>query len=289
MARVLLGAIRWDPWNSISPYGTLLNTVLGPNQWHTRLPYYGIELDATHVDVLHEDDAGNASVECLYAAYGGIDYFMFAPILGYPGFNRCFEQYLALPRTSTYGVRFCDCLQQIVSGAQGGPNTWATQVLPMYLSHFADPRYVKVVGNRPLMYIFLDVFRDTYWGGDADLTKGALDDLREGAVALGLGEPYFVHFKYDWLVSGPELTTYNLQAIGTYGWGGGGAEAELPYADLAAGTEYFSSGVIGAGYPCVPLATAAMRHRGWHVPTPLPLSADSPPFRRGRPSQWRPR
>jgi hypothetical protein len=189
-----VGAIRWDEWyGSSDSIGKQLNTDLGPNQFHYRLPFYTTELSSTSVNINQKTQA-IMDQEIAYASGAGLNYFAF---VWYPG-GAAFNLYL----NSTQKTRINYCLILDVNALQS-----ITSLQGQLVTYFQDSSYQKVLTNRPLVYVFQD-------GGVAtpDLTP-----LKNAAIAAGLGAPYFVNMQSSY-----NMTSPTPDAQSNYSINGGG-------------------------------------------------------------------
>jgi hypothetical protein len=86
--RPLVGSIRWDGWIGPVPgydVGLQVETSLGPQRWHTLLPFFAEELSRTEVRIRANTQAG-MDQEIVYAHRAGLDYWAFVGVLIRLGF-----------------------------------------------------------------------------------------------------------------------------------------------------------------------------------------------------------
>lgn len=205
-----LGAIRWDAWTGTNnTVGLQVERSLSPNQFHYRVPFFGEVHDADSVTI---DGTTQAIMdqEIRFADYAGLDYWAFLWYSQSSGLDEARQLYYS----SAYKDQIDYCL--IVESSR------LNTELPVdsLVAEFADPSYVRVMGNRPLLYFF----------GSWALTLGEINELRSKSVAAGHGDPYIVLF----IQSAPVtiVDDLNLDALSRYvtSWIRDGA----PYSDLAA-------------------------------------------------------
>ena len=146
--RPLVGAIRWDAWQEDGWVQEAVETTLGPDHWHARLPWFGEVLDASTV-AIDGNDPAVMDAEIAAAADAGLDFWAFVAYPPDEGMSNGLELYLSRPDSTRIGY---------VLNLQGGwlaydPEPWDAQV-DRYVAHFVDPRYTKVEGDRPLLFLF---------------------------------------------------------------------------------------------------------------------------------------
>ncbi|GEM_PF-446221 len=205
-----LGAIRWDAWTGTNnSVGIQVERSLSPNQFHFRVPFYGevhdtdsVTIDATQQIIMDQ--------EIQYAKHAGLDYWAF---LWYPS-SSGLDESRRLYYSSAYKSLIDYCL--IIESSRLNAQIPVDSVV----AEFADPSYVRVLGNRPLLYFF----------GSWALTLSEINELRTKSIAAGQGDPYIVLFLQGAPIS--VVDDLNLDALSRYvtGWVGDGA----PYSTVAA-------------------------------------------------------
>lgn len=200
----LVGAIRWDAW--IGDYdithvgawsvGQQVEKALGPAQFHDRIPFYGKEtgLDSVQAREVSQDVMDK---EIHYAHDYGIAYWAFD---WYPeGTGMDVARHLYLSSKIKHLVKFCFMMQ----------NNFPVKDLPILVNtFFKDPDYLKVLGNRPVIYLF-----------GIKYSPQDFESLRLQTRAAGLGDPYVVQAA---LGNGgaASSTGYHFDAISHYVIGG---------------------------------------------------------------------
>jgi hypothetical protein len=211
--RPSVGAIRWDAWLGHSNnVGAQVNTSLGPNHFHWRLPFYSRVIDSDSVDI-----DGNsqlvADAEIEYAAYSELDYFAFLMYDEDFLLSNGLKNYLSSSKKSM--INFCVIMNDIDVNTE--PLTYSVQ---RTLSYMEEATYQKVLDERPLVYTFR--LRDK-----ADFAIA----LKDSCAARGWNEPYIVDL--HWTDEMPSNSVYD--AISRYWYDGnsfGGATNGAPYSNL---------------------------------------------------------
>jgi hypothetical protein len=252
---VLVGAIRWDGWHGpASDVGLILEKTLAPAHWHYRLPFYGKVVGENVVEV-----RGNSQEvmdqEIAYAHEAGLDYWAFVIYPEEDALSLGLKLYLSSERKSL--VNFCLNLQGGWE-AGGGSSAWPAKA-QRYVSYFKESTYQTVLSGRPLVYLYsidglVGPGRFETW----DEARTAFDQLRAGAKAAGVGNPYFVAQGWSPEVIAEQARRLGLDAIGAYASNGGAKAA--PYASLAAHTERWWDAFKTTGCEVVPLVSA-----GWDM------------------------
>lgn len=236
-ARPIVGAIRWDAWTGGNVTGEVEKT-LGPAKYQFRLPWFAEVLDEDRVRI----DGGRQEVmdqEIGYAAGAGLDYWAF---LIYPKdspMSVALELYLKSARRKD--VKFCAILHGSLMVAE---EKWPAERARL-IGLMGEPEYQKVLGSRPLVFMFHDSFLDSKH-------SKRLDDLISAAKAAGLNL-YLVYMgwnpKGDWKNVAPR----GFEAVSAYAIAGAGK-----FADVARQAEGNWKSALDGAVPCVPLVTT-----GW--------------------------
>ena len=270
----LVGAIRWDAWvGDLSPVGLAVETRLAPKHRHYRLPLYGIEVSDTKVQVRANSQAV-MDREIAYASAAGLDYWAFVI---YPEDNPMslgLKLHLSSQRKSD--IHFCLILQ---GGFLGGPGIWADH-FARYVGYFRDPMYQTVLEGRPLVYLYVAYqMMASRSFGSAQAARKAIDELREAALAPGVGNPYLVIQDWSYGRAWDLLKDLGGDAVGAYASGGRGKSGT--YKDLAADTQRWWDDFRNTGAQVVPLVSA-----GWD-PRPR-IEARDPGFHSGNSYYYEP-
>lgn len=222
--RPRVGAIRWDAWHGdLGVPGRAVQKSLGPARYHFRLPWFA-KVEADGSMAIRCDAPGILAQEITYARRAGLDYWAFVTYPEDSPLAIPLKQFLARGPKDSLG--FCN----IVEWARfGGPGKHKPMVERL-VRYFRDPRYVRVLGNRPLLY-FLAHDAGTVqrqWGSLAGF-KTVADALRTGARQAGLGNPYLVVMNFN-AKRGDEIRrAIGADALSAYAVPGGSKAGE-PFA-----------------------------------------------------------
>ncbi len=280
-ARPLVGAIRWDAWWQGGRY----ERFLAPEQWHSRLPFYGRVLAGGGVTVVGDTQAV-MDREIALAKAAGLDYWAFDYYhpQSWPEadrYNYGWQRYLASKHKA--GLNFCLLLQ---GGSHMGPAAGWPETVRTFVRLFKQPTYQRVLGGRPLLYIFTVEHLERQFGS-RPAARQALDELRRASQAAGAGNPYLVALIWD--PRDAVVDDYGFDAVSGYTAAPWGEHREYPYADLAAGNRAFWDRCRAAGRRTIPIVNAgwdgrprlvdpaqAKNYRGpWFAqPTPAELAAN---------------
>ncbi len=142
-----------------------------------------------------------------------------------------------------------------------------TAAIPTYVSYFQQANYQKVLGNRPVVFFFIDGPNSitVNWGGSWANVQTAFNALRTATTAVGLGTPYIVLMTGNQTTAATEATQSGCDAISNYGAGLGTSGTWItPWATAEAGIEaYWASqnvAATAAGISMVPVAQT-----GWDI------------------------
>jgi len=205
----IVGAIRWDAWvGEINTDGVGAPSVglqversLGPNKYHFRLPFYGVEIGADSVQA-RELTQTIMNQDIAYAKDAGIDYWAFVYYPDNSGLDSARTLYDE--NANKNDVKYC-----FILGASVQPSfTWL-------VSKFSELNYQKVLDNRPLLYIF---------GGAGGYNSTQITSIRNLATSAGLGTPYIVVMDQNSTNAANSLNSIGADAVSGYvtaGSGGG--------------------------------------------------------------------
>lgn len=195
----LVGAIRWDGntgdtptlnWPSGNYVGQQVERALGPNKYHFRLPFFGVETGTNTVQA-RELTQTVMDQDIAYAKSASIDYWAF---VFYPdGSGMDLARNLYSSSTHKNDVNYC-FIQ--------APTSYFTTLV----SRFTEANYQKVLGNRPLLYIF-----------DASAYSASeIANLRSQTIAAGLGTPYIVVMAFTTTTASEGAMALGADAISSY-------------------------------------------------------------------------
>ncbi len=264
--RPLVGAIRWDAWQENGDIQATVERTLGPSHWHYRLPFFARVTGSNSV-AINGNTPAIMNQEINYAADAGIDYWAFVIYPDAIGMSHGLHRYLSSP--IKHRINFALNLQG--GWVAGTTEDWDAQ-LTRYLKYFEDPAYQKVLGNRPLVFLFNRI-PPTPKFPDAAAVAAAIRQLRTVTTNAGLGNPYIVFQGWNAKNDFTTMREYELDAIGAY--------AVFPDPDL--GTSYPALAAKGrrmweagqaTGANVVPIVTAGWDDRT-RVETKTPWTTGS--------------
>lgn len=236
-----VGAIRWDGNTGDLPtftspsgsyVGQQVERALGPNQYHFRLPFFGVETGADTVQT-RELTQAVMDRDIVYAATAGIDYWAFVFYPDGSGMDTARNLYSSSAHKNE--VNYC-----FVASSQMPVSYFSTLV-----TKFAQSNYQKVLGNRPLLYIF----------GSVSYTASDIANLRSMSVNAGLGTPYIVIMDFTANGATTEVANIGADAISSYC---SGAANGVPYSSLVTSENSNWNTYKATGVKVVPWVTS-----GW--------------------------
>lgn len=266
----LLGAIRWDAWTrwASETEWAGYERCLWPKQWHHRVPFYGRIVSDDRVEI-RADTQDVMDREVAYAVKGGLDYWAFGWYhpRGWQNagtMTRSLDLYLKSRRRGP--LKYCLIL---MAGPHLGPRDEWPATVDYLVERFRERHYVKVLGNRPLVYWFDWDRYVPHWGSE-EAGKDALRLLRERTRAAGLGDPYMALMTF-WPQKGAEQAgQFGLDALSAYVNPPGNDNRELPYADAVGLNRWFWEECRKTGRPFIPTVTVGWDYR----PMKLPIFPD---------------
>lgn len=221
----LIGAIRWDAWFPGNTYPGFVERSLYTD-YSFREPFYGwYNFDVPNAAQIMDDEIN-------YAADAGLDFWAFVwypandPHPGIQRMSGCLDLYMKSTKHQRLG--FALILQTgWVAGAHIGD--WRTRFVPEFVSSMLDSKYIRVEGNRPLLF-----WMDTADLGSDDRGFGnewaaELQYLSDEAVKAGLGAPFIVDMRHD--VSSAKK--FGLDGVSDYGPASISLKGHHPYGALA--------------------------------------------------------
>ncbi len=274
--RPLVGAIRWDAWYGnvadisqlpdpkkrpgivpekapLPDPGADVLRSLSPVQWEYRRPFFARHDEKGNLLELNGNRQEIMDQEIDYANYAGLDYWAFTVYPEDCPLSWCFKKYLA--STKRNKIDFCFFL---VLGSSYGRFCDDPAMQDYVLKYITEPGYLKVQGNRPVLYVgfFNEKIEkqmlDGFWRKYCDRIK-----------AKGLGEPYIII-----CCNNPSSikTTNELRkklgadAIGAYTFGDSLSEG-APYRMLSDKTDKFVMDCIAQGVNVSPPCTTGWDRR----------------------------
>ncbi len=217
----LIGALRWD---GVWYPGSVQEGLLDAKKWRCRVPVYSqIVTNALGEEkVIFQSYSQEIMDKEIEHAKGALDYWSFMVRLGKPKYDidtkdETYESlHWYLKSQHQNDINFCvmahvGYMKADIAARMREMRTddevlendkepdvedmmglWKTEIVPELIQLFTKENYQKVLGDRPLVYLYqLDFHLLDHWGS-LDKFKEALDYLREKTKQAGLGSPYIV-------------------------------------------------------------------------------------------------
>ena len=244
IARQLVGAIRWDAWYDPAD-GNVARAVersLGPHEYHSRMPFFGQE---TGYDSVRINGKSQSVIdkEISYSRISGIDYWAFCSYPHGNSMNNALDLYLNSKFREDIG--FC-----LISTLDSN--------LPYYISGrerlialIAEPGYVKVLNDRPLLYLFSAPDDQIDREGGIVNVANWVQAIRSGVRLQGSGDPYIVILDANIARAAELCRILNLDGISQYATTGGPLGG-APYSTLVKHTEDVWDEMASTGLQVVP-------------------------------------
>lgn len=187
-SNIAFGAIRWDAWYSETGPATSTKSSLSQAKYNWRAPFFA-QSDARG-GVVFRATAQTMSQEIAFAKAGGISYWAFL-LYDRAGTDQRmmdgFDLFQANPNKND--INWCEIRGTSLFGSTANHSAQVAECV----SNMQQANYQKVLTNRPLLYIYWSSSQFTSnFGGSYPNFKAVLDEVRAGAVAAGLGDPYVV-------------------------------------------------------------------------------------------------
>ncbi|MCF3650643.1 LamG-like jellyroll fold domain-containing protein [Synoicihabitans lomoniglobus] len=208
----LVGAIRWDVWNSgaSGSVGQQVEATLGPKHWHYRLPFFA-EINGENTVTIKGDTAAVFERELAYAEGGGIDYFAYLLYRHSYALGKMVDVH----NVTSSNVDFCAIIQGDRSPAFWTETNGFSERMLDYFQN-SDYQTVNIGGvERPLVYIFLASQMQSLWGSWA-AAKAELDLLASDSITQGTGDPYFVALEFSASSASSAKSNLGLDAVSSY-------------------------------------------------------------------------
>jgi len=186
--KVVTGAIRWDAWESTGSVNAAVVATLGPAQYHARAPFCAQPLSADSISFAGCDRQAVMDAEIGYAARAGLSYWAYV----WYEMNDSMMNAWKLHQASAVRDRMNWCVLMQFGRINDGP--WLLPQIPTYVEYFRQSNYQKVMGNRPLLYVYMYNYKMN--GGSTPEQWAAVHDafasLGAACEGAGLGRPYMV-------------------------------------------------------------------------------------------------
>ncbi|MCF7863260.1 MAG: hypothetical protein K9L89_00540, partial [Kiritimatiellales bacterium] len=251
-----VGAIRWDVWvgdELNDEYGTpdfkhgIWNEeAIYPEKWRNRLPFFASNVSRTNVEIRCTTQAVmDREIE---SATGALDYWAF---LDYPEDPMHEPLALYLSSSKKSQINFCIILN--------GREWWLHK--QRYVDYFKEASYQKVLGGRPLVYLF---------NAAAWMTNN-VNELAAMSTAQGAGDPYFVAMGWDPATVQAAKDVLGADAVTAYAYATEGTSTGLSYGQLVNNVKARWNDFAAGGHKVVPFVMA-----GWDRRPRADHAADNP-------------
>ncbi|MDD5522079.1 MAG: hypothetical protein PHI84_14770 [Kiritimatiellae bacterium] len=273
-SRPLVGAIRWDAWYGSLPASVRLpdpalrpgfdtgrkipsadpgkeaQRALSPETWRYRWPFFTVLNTDGSAKEINGNLTGVVEQEIEYAVHAGLDYWAFDAYPEDCPLSYTLKTFLSCRNRDK--IKFC--LFLVMSSAYGGfaeDNVFQAYALRM----ITQPNYLKVQGNRPVIYMgflndrLVELLSDGRW-------KIFCSELEK----RGLGKPYLVMChgsptsakRYYDILQGDAVSQYNV----VDGKMKGGS-----FSELATYVETFWDKWAATGVPVIPICVTGWDRR----------------------------
>lgn len=270
-----MGVIRWDYLCVGDKHTNCELRSLSPRDFHFNVPFF---LNIDSKDCISGTENTQEIIDCQiqYAQNAGIDYWAFTlgTELG-ENDNECYalKKYLASSVASS--LNFCLILHKYRK------ETWMER-LHFIVSCLCHPSHVRVLGNRPIIYLFDVRDIENEWGEGVE-TEKIITKLRTSALAAGAGNPYIVSMTSEkrMVASIEQCKRYGLDAISAYSFAGldrdGNSLEELPFAHLANENQMAWKMYADTRFPFIPNVSLGRNEKPRYI-NPPPWGGGHGPF-----------
>jgi hypothetical protein len=202
----VVGAIRWDAWGAAGQPGgatgvvnAAVRSTLGPSQWQSRMPWFGVPTSPYTVSIAGNQQA-TMDAEIVYAKSAGLNYWAYC----WYGPTDPMMQSWARHQSSSVANNMNWCLLLQFSRLGGASGMSAVQ--SAFVGYMQQTNYQKVLSGRPLIYLFMDDLTHlaSDWGGSYANVQTSLNALRNACTSAGLANPYIV------IMYGTPMTAYSI-------------------------------------------------------------------------------
>ncbi len=253
--RVLIGAIRWDAWYRAvegvnpGPVGEVQRT-LSPGKYHFRAPFFTEELSDTSIRIIGYDN-DIIGKEIAYASAAGLDYWAFLlydeTYLMSEGLN------IYLRHKDRAKINFCAIAEpKRLCNSEGKETERILRLLQ-------EPNYQKVLGNRPLIYIFRPDTGLISSNGGEEIVRQKFKDLRAAIAGAGHADPYLVIMSTETNITTKMLDLTSADAVSEYAYQSDLDRSKTTYQDLCNEAKEFWLQQKNSGYKSIPLVMS-----GWN-------------------------
>jgi hypothetical protein len=265
------GAIRWDAWYGGGP-GSEANVnqqvarSLSPQRWQFRAPWFASP-SSPSANVINGNQQATMDAEIGYAASAGLKYWAYV-WYGQGSPSRPMMNAWNLHQASAARNNMNWCM--LLTLSRIGPPSALSASIPNYVSYFQRPNYQRMLGNCPLLYVFIDnlSFLTTRWNDSWENVRTAFNALRSATTAVGLGTPYIVIMNGRPVKAAGYAAQTGADAISNYISGSPGVATPWPTYEVSIESYWAAMGATGT--PIVPIAMT-----GWD---PRPRAQTPPSF-----------
>ncbi len=245
--RAIAGAIRWDAWYD-SENRAAVEASLGPAQWQPRAPWFARVLSPMAISI-DGDRQSIIDAEIAYAAAAGLRYWAYV----WYGPDDGMQHAWRLHQSSMLRDRMNWCLLWQFTDLAGSARF--ARNLADTVGYFKQANYQKVLGGRPLLYLFVDApaALGKAWGGDWFEVRRALEGLGSACRSAGIARPYLVVMFGAPAKAAEILDQIGGDAISNY-TGPVPHGAPVPYEQLDASVRRYWVSQAKTGKPVVPIA-----------------------------------
>jgi hypothetical protein len=189
----IIGAIRWDAWYSWTQGGLSegVQKQFSVAGLQSRAPWFAQVASPYQLKCVGTQ--ANVDTECQMAATAGIDYFAFdcyqpgnAFAFASTEMSQAWTYYQASP--NNHLTKWCwITFPNHWSSANFADNSWQAFLTTVATQHCKQTNYQKVMGNRPLVFIF-----GVNSAVNTSQMATAVSYFRNQCTSVGLGTPYMV-------------------------------------------------------------------------------------------------
>ena len=251
---LIIGAIRWDAWHN-PDRGFAAREVeysLSQKKYHWRAPFFSNIINDTAISITgYTQEVVDREIE--YASEMGLDYWAFL----------LYDENSPLSDGINYYVN-SDKKDKISFCAMVNPaRSFLTDVQESerLIRYINEPTYLKVNGNRPLIYFFRPTNEFINSIGGENVLKEKLRMFCEKIKEAGFAEPFKVIMHYDQNIGLEMYNTFGADALSTYAIWGDNGEKGNNYQRLMEQCEQFWDSYNESGHKVIPTLMAGWDRR----------------------------
>lgn len=266
---LVVGAIRFDAWFSPPNYGNESN--ISAPEWRHRLPFYAKIKGDGSVEV-RGDSQEIVDQEIQHASANGLDYWAFNyygiyalkprdPNSAFGGLHYGLRYYLSSQYRNSLNFALNVTGEWIFNGNEA--EKWDQEFVPTVIKLMKEAGYQKVLGDRPLLFIYKMDQAAEKMGGEEQLRNG-IERLRRAAQRNGLQDPYIVGLLWGYTHPVDRVMRYGVDAVSAYTAHRGNDynNGKLwPYTSLARSNEQFWNRLAQEAPAVVPIVNVGWDYR----------------------------